>query len=465
MAGDWSTVIVADIAATTRNAIVGGPFGSNLVSKDYVDSGIPVIRGQNMGQRWVSGEFAFVTDEKAKALEANIARPGDIVFTQRGTLGQVSLVPVEPYERYVVSQSQMKLTGNPELADATFLYYVFSSSEQQDYIRQHAIQTGVPHTNLGILRDTPVQLPPLAEQRAIAHILGTLDDKIELNRRMNETLEAMARAIFKSWFVDFDPVRAKTQGEAPESICRRLRLTPDLLALFPDRLVDAAQGSANVAGGRTPGATFELCEIPEGWAAMPLPEVFEINPARTLRKGEMAPYLDMANMPTAAARAISHSRRAFGSGMKFQNGDTLVARITPCLENGKTCFVDFLGENEIGWGSTEYIVFRPKLPFPNEFAYFLARTDAFRKHAIANMTGTSGRQRVPASAFDGFRVVVPSNDVAFHFGGFANAVIAKMRANDDESRTLSLIRDILLPKLLSGDLRIANAETFLENAP
>ena len=146
------------------------------------------------GSRWVDGDFAYVSTEKAQALAANLARPGDIVFTQRGTLGQVALVPDGSFESYLVSQSQMKLSVDRKIAYPLFFYYVFSSVEQQDYIRQHAIQTGVPHTNLGILRATPVPLPPIAEQRAIAHILSTLDDKIELNRRMNATLEAMARA-------------------------------------------------------------------------------------------------------------------------------------------------------------------------------------------------------------------------------------------------------------------------------
>ena len=241
MPGEWRDVTVGGIAGSMRNALVGGPFGSNLVSGDYVSFGVPVIRGQNLGARWIAGEFAFVSDAKAKSLEANIARPADIVFTQRGTLGQVSLVPNDPYERYVVSQSQMKLTVNRQLADPLFIYYVFSTVEQRDYIRQHAIQTGVPHTNLGILRATPVPLPPLAEQRAIAHILGTLDDKIELNHRMNDTLEATARALFKSWFVDFEPVRAKAEG-------RDTGLPKPFADLFPDSFEDS-----------------ELGEIPKGW--------------------------------------------------------------------------------------------------------------------------------------------------------------------------------------------------------
>src|SRR6267154_56814 len=258
MANEWQQRTVSEVAAARRNALVGGPFGSNLVSSDYVPSGVPVIRGQNMGSRWVAGDFVFVTDSKARSLEANLARPGDLLFTQRGTLGQVALVPPEPFDRSLISQSQMKLTGDGTKADSLFLYYVFSSQEQQDYIRQRAIQTGVPHTNLGILRNTPIPVPPINEQRAIAIVLGTLDDKIELNRRMNETLQAIARALFKSWFVDYDPVRAKVEG-------RDARLPREIDSLFPDRFVESELGEnptgwrvtsvgelATVVGGSTP---------------------------------------------------------------------------------------------------------------------------------------------------------------------------------------------------------------------
>ena len=120
MSERWKDCIVADIASSDRNALVGGPFGSNLVSKDYVDHGIPVIRGQNMATRWVSGDFVFVSEEKADQLSANWARPGDLVFTQRGTLGQVALVPTGAYDRYVVSQSQMKLTTDLDKAEPLF---------------------------------------------------------------------------------------------------------------------------------------------------------------------------------------------------------------------------------------------------------------------------------------------------------------------------------------------------------
>ncbi|MGY0196573.1 restriction endonuclease subunit S [Leptothrix sp. BB-4] len=169
-----------DIAAKRANATVGGPFGSDLVAKDYVDSGVPVIRGQNMGQRFVSGEFAFVTSAKARALQANVAKPSDLVFTQRGTLGQVALVPAAPYEEYLISQSQMKLTVDFKVAAPGYIYQYFASALGQKQILNSAIQTGVPHTNLGILRSYAIPLPRrLAEQEAIASALTDADALID----------------------------------------------------------------------------------------------------------------------------------------------------------------------------------------------------------------------------------------------------------------------------------------------
>ena len=270
-----------------------------------------------------------------------------------------------------------------------------------------------------------------SEQRAIAHILGTLDDKIELNRRMNRTLEAMARALFKSWFVDFDPVRAKMEG-------RDTGLPQDIADLFPDRLVDSEMG-----------------EIPEGWEVAPLGDLLEVNPKRSLRRGQIAPYLPMRDMPTRGHVPDSVAVRPFGSGMRFANGDTLVARITPCLENGKTAYVDFLRDNEVGWGSTEYIVLKPRPPLPNQFAYCLARSAAFREFAIQSMSGTSGRQRVPAAAVKGFLVVAPPVRLAAQFGNVAELLFGRANGAGQECRTLATVRDTLLPKLMSGEIQLA----------
>ena len=290
--------------------------------------------------------------------------------------------------------------------------------------------TGLGHVTKHDLENIKAALPDIHEQRVIAHVLGTLDDKIDLNRRMNETLEAMARALFKSWFVDFDPVRAKMEG-------RDTGLPKPIADLFPDQMIES-----------------ELGLIPDGWEVFPLSKVIEINPTRALRKGEVAPYLDMANMPTKGHVPHAVVHRQFGSGMRFINGDTLVARITPCLENGKTACVDFLQHGETGWGSTEYIVLRPMPPFPNEFAYYLARSTRFREFAIQNMTGTSGRQRAPAAALSKFPLTAAPTSVAECFGKFVRPLTIRASESEQESRTLAALRDTLLPKLISGELHV-----------
>lgn len=168
----------------------------------------------------------------------------------------------------------------------------------------------------------------------------------------------------------------------------------------------------------------------------------------------------MANMPRRGHSPDELVDRPFGSGMRFVNGDTLVARITPCLENGKTAYVDFLDEGQVGWGSTEYIVLRPKLPFPAEFADCLSRSDSFREFAIQSMTGSSGRQRVPPESLSHYLLAAPPEQLAKRFGSFVRPLFARGRAAARESRALAALHDTLLPMLLSGELRVKDVERF-----
>ena len=387
---------------------------------------IELKRGYDLPQhKRVPGSVPLVSSSGVSDYheEAKVKGPG-VVTGRYGTLGQVFFVP-DDFWPLNTTLYVRQFKGN----DPRFISYFLRELDFSAYSDKAA----VPGLNRNHLHQATVRYPThVSEQRAIAHILGTLDDKIELNRRMNETLEEMARALFKSWFVDFDPVRAKMEG-------RDTGLPPDVAALFPNRLVDS-----------------ELGEIPEEWEVVPLPEMIEVNPPRPLRKGEVAPYLDMANMPTRGHVPDTVIDRSFGSGMRFTNGDTLVARITPCLENGKTAYVDFLGHDRIGWGSTEYIVMRPMPPLPNEFAYCLARSAGFREFAIQNMTGTSGRQHVPAKSLSQFLLSLPPEPIAVRFGKVVQPLFARASEAVRESRTLAALRDTLLPKLVSGKLRVAH---------
>jgi type I restriction enzyme S subunit len=354
----------------------------------------------------------------------------DVILSRRCNPGETAHVPAGM--ECALGQNLVLLRADGKKVFPPFLRWLAHGPEWWERIGTF-INVGAVFDSLKCadIPNFPLTIPPLAEQKAIAHILGTLDDKIELNRRMNETLEAMARAIFQSWFVDFDPVRAKMDGRKPDG------MDAATAKLFPDGFEES-----------------ELGAIPRAWQAKRLPEAIEVNPHRTLKAGSIAPYLDMKNLPTQGHSAEEVIDREFSSGTKFQNGDTLLARITPCLENGKTGFVDFLDDGQVGWGSTEFIVLAPKPPLPSQFGYLLARSDALRSHAIQNMTGTSGRQRVPSECFDSFLVAVPPCEVARRFDELTGPLMTKIKANSQESRSLATLRDTLLPKLLSGEIPV-----------
>lgn len=401
-------------------------------------NGVPIVRVNNLKDgRVVTDGSMRVSHEIEKKYARTRLRGGEVLLSLVGSLGECAVVS-EQLVNWNVARAVAVISVKPEIG-SRWVALCLRSHTLQHFIHTWATTTVQATLNLRDVAKLPIPIPPPAERDAISNLLWVLDDKIELNRRMNETLEGMVRAIFKSWFVDFDPVRAKVDGHQPP------HMDAEFARAFPSRFTKSKHGP-----------------IPDGWRIVPLPEAIEVNPSRPLPSGENAPYLDMGNMPTRSARATAWISRTFSSGMRFANGDSLVARITPCLENGKTAFVDFLPDGKIGWGSTEYIVLRCKPPLPPEYSYFLARTDEFRSHTIANMTGTSGRQRVPSSCLDSFPVVVPSPTVAERFGRIASSIMSTMKQRDEESGTLSAIRDALLPKLLSGELRLKEATRIAE---
>jgi len=428
---------VGDLAAQTRNALVGGPFGSDLVSKDYVPTGIPVIRGTNMGYgRWVDGEFAYVTHEKADSLSSNCAKPGDIVFTQRGTLGQVALVPTKGPDRYLISQSQMKLTVDAEKADAVFLYYVFTSAEQQEYIRQNAIQTGVPHTNLGILRNTPLTLPPLAEQKAIAAVLGALDDKIELNRRMNATLEAMARALFQSWFVDFDPVHAKAAGRQPTG------MDAATAALFPATFRDT-----------------EAVRIPNGWTLGTVGDLTTLNRG-TVNPGdfpeETFDHFSLPAFDNDRAPKIELGSAIMSNKLVVIRNGVLLSKLNPHIPR---IWLPDLHPTRRSVCSTEFMVACSKPGVSREFIFSLFSSSAFSSVYVMLVTGTTGsHQRIRPESVLEMKAVIPPLKCIQSFTAVSTPMFDCINRNTDQSRTLSTLRDTLLPKLLSGELRLADVE-------
>ena len=198
---------ISEVAADQQYAVVGGPFGSKLGRKDYIARGVPVLRGSNLpfDKRIDLTDLVFVSAEKIEQdLFGNLAHPGDIIVTQRGTLGQVGLIPTDcVFERFIVSQSQMKLTVDSAKADARFLYYYLKSPGTTRRLIDRASSSGVPHINLDVFRNFDVELPDLGVQRSVADALTCFDDLIDNNRRRIEILEGMARLLYREWFVHF----------------------------------------------------------------------------------------------------------------------------------------------------------------------------------------------------------------------------------------------------------------------
>lgn len=380
MNSDWRIVPLEEIVE-----IFDGPHATPAkVAQGPIFLGISnLARGRlNLAQTEHLSEADF-----AKWTRRVTPNAGDVVFSYETRLGEAAIIPEGL--RCCLGRRMGLLRPRAGRVDGRFLLYAYLGPEFQNLLRARTIHgSTVDRIPLIDMPRFSIRIPALPEQRAIAAILGALDDKIDLNRRMNETLEAMARAIFKSWFVDFDPVRAKMEGRAPAG------MDAETAALFPSRMVPS-----------------ELGEVPEGWQLLPLSAAAELNPSRIIPRGALAPYVEMAALPTTGHRATRWPLREVGSGARFTNGDTLFARITPCLENGKTGYVDFLEDGEVGSGSTEYIVIRPRPPLPTAWGYLLARDPEFRSFAEQKMEGTTGRQRVSSDAVGRYTVAMPDPGV------------------------------------------------------
>jgi type I restriction enzyme S subunit len=438
MAGEWREVAVEELKAQTENALATGPFGSSIGSRFFTDFGVPVIRGSNLsediGTRLNDDGIVFLSPEKAQEFSRSTVRDGDLVFTCWGTVNQVGLIDRRAaYREYIISNKQMKLTPDPASADSLFLYYLFSSPELQDRIKNQSIGSSVPGFNLGQLRRMLIRVPEVEEQRAIANILGTLDDKIELNRRMTETLEAMARAIFKSWFVDFDPVRAKVEGRDPG-------LPKPLADLFPDGFEDS-----------------ELGEIPAGWAVGCVDDEFALTmgqspPGDTYNEtGEGLPFYQgradfSFRFPTRRVYCTAPTRLA-------KAGDTLISVRAPVGD------INMASEDcAIGRGVAAARHRTGSRSYSYQFMRSLEGVFA-RFEAEGTVFGSIGKRD-----FHALSCVVPPRDMVFRFERAMLPIDSRIEVNERESGALARLRDTLLSKLIFGELRVNDAERFIGGA-
>jgi len=453
---DWEKVTIKSIASQ----IAMGPFGSDIKKDNFVSDGVPVIRGHNLTLgRFRCDNFVFLTEEKADQLKNANAFPGDLIFTHRGTLGQVGIIPEVPFKRYVVSQSQMKLTCDRKKAYPLFIYYYFKSPKGQHALLMNQSQTGVPAISRPVtsLKSISLLLPPLPEQHAIAHILGTLDDKIELNRQMNETLEKMAQAIFKSWFVDFDPViwkAVKAGNPVPERFAEKAAyykngipcpVPEEIAALFPDSFEDS-----------------ELGPIPKGWRVGCVADLGKVICGKTPptknpeNYGKDIPFVTIPDMHGKVYVTET------GKCLSKKGADTQKNKYLPphsvCVSCIATPGLVVLTSKEAQTNQQINSVI-PKVLSP---FYVYGLLHRLGNQIRAGGSGGSVFANLNKSRFSALKVLLANEDCVKAFHVVVEQLYHCILENQKESSIISNLRDTLLPKLISGELRVPDAEKLVE---
>ncbi|HRQ05812.1 MAG: restriction endonuclease subunit S [Nitrosomonas sp.] len=463
MAGKWPYKRVEEIALK----VAMGPFGSSIKVETFTDTGIPIISGQHLRDAELTdSEFNFITEEHADSLKnANVQR-GDVIFTHAGNIGQVAFIPNHSkYQRYVISQRQFYLRCDTSIILPEFVVYYFKSPEGQHKLLANANQVGVPSIARpsSYLKTIEVPVPSIEEQQVVVRNIKALDVKIRANRRINQTLEAMAQAVFKSWFVDFDPVKARIaaieQGQDPlraamRAISGKTDLELDQMprephdqltataALFPDAMEESELG--DIPKGWAAGKLAELCQLnPESWSAKSLPNVVRYVDLANAKNGEIAEVqnMDGVDIPSRARRIL-------------RQGDTIVGTVRP----GNRSFA-LVGEANLT-GSTGFAVLRPHNPHWLEFVYLVATSES-NIERLTHLADGGAYPAVRPEVVIQEDVAIPTQEVAKAFHQHVQPLFAKIQANRGQALYLAQLRDTLLPKILSGQLRILDAEAIL----
>lgn len=352
----------------------------------------------------------YVTEETfEKWTRRSCPKYGDVVLTREAPVGEVGRCTFDESQNVFLGQRLFLYRPDPKLLDWNYLAYALQSPIVQNKLHGMSFGATVPHVKVGDAENLEIPYPELKVQKYIGATLAAYDDLIENNRRRITLLEESIRLIYQEWFVN-------------------LR--------FPNaHLVPKKSG------------------IPTGWSRKPLSEVVEFNPKTRYEKNVLYKFVPMQALSESSMVIRAVEERTISGGAKFQNKDTLFARITPCLENGKTGFVQFLDEEkDVASGSTEFIVMRSKTLTPY-WVYCLARNEKFREHAIGSMVGSDGRQRVNINCFDAYFVLQPPEDILGRFDDIAKPIFDKIQVLADMNQRLYETRNALLPKLMSGRIQ------------
>jgi type I restriction enzyme S subunit len=431
MSAEWSTIRLADCGVWLSG---GTPSKAN---PDYWSGDIPWVSPKDMNERFIWDAEDHVTE----AGVVNGSRPvpeGTILFVVRSmTLAHRFQVAIT--RRPVAFNQDLKAILCYPTVDPQYLFYSLLGHSEAILGLVDEATHGTKRLRTDALGSLEIPLPPLPEQRAIAHILGTLDDKIELNRRMNATLEALARALFQSWFVDFDPVRAKMGGR-----WQRGQSLPGLPAhlydLFPDRLVDS-----------------ELGEIPEGWV---VGSFGNFTSQRSERVGNREAIVLSAIASGKLVRSDDHfTKRVYSKEIeKYLLVEQWDFAYNPSRINIGS--IGMLENDALGAVSPVYVVVRP-MPAYRWFLEFSIRRE-HTKQWINTLASGSVRQTLSYTDYASIPCVIPPEAVVQEFNRTWSVWREVIRFREAENRSLAAIRDALLPKLISGELRVGEAERLVE---
>jgi type I restriction enzyme S subunit len=462
MAGEWRECTIGELCDAGVVELQTGPFGTQLHAHDYVEDGVPVVPTEAIRNRQIDHSvLPKISPGKAEELARHRLELGDILFARRGVqaTGHIGCVR-EAEDGFLCGTGAIRLRVRRDTSSVSpdFLSHVLANPASVEWFKFHAIGATMPNLNEGIIRSFPFQIPPLHEQHAIAQILSTLDDKIELNRRMNETLEAMARALFKSWFVDFDPVRAKHALSKVEGAEGRDPGLPNHLAdLFPDSFEDS-----------------ELGVIPEGWKVEELGELINTVKGRSYKSEELIPSDTALVTLKSFARGGGYrpdGLKPFAGTYKpeqvIEPGELVIActDVTQAAEViGRPAMVRGAAGYRTLVASLDTLIVRPrKVNMTRSFLYFLGGTEAFVAHTYAHTTGTTvlhlAKEAVPS-----FKFALPTVPLIQRFDSISKFALSRMQSAEEQSDTLANLRDTLLPKLISGEVRVKDAERFMEKA-
>lgn len=415
----WNAGCLADVCDDS-GLIQTGPFGSQLHASDYVEIGIPSIMPVNIGDGQIIAEaIKCVSEQDAQRLLRHRVQLGDIVFSRRGDVERHGFV-TESEVGWLCGTGCLLVRFNNTVVIPKFGSYWLRHSEIRTWISSHAVGSTMPNLNTSIMKSVPFALPPKDEQRAIVRILGALDDKIELNRQMNVTLEQMARSLFKSWFVDFDPITAKAAGRPP------FGMSADLAALFPDRFVDSSLGP-----------------IPEGWRMSNVGKECEFKYGKSLPEKNRK----VGDIPVYGSNGIVGWHNEFlvpGPGI-------IVGR------KGTAGAITWSHSNSYPIDTTFFV--RPPIDKDTSM-YFLY--EMLKEADLVSLTGDSAVPGLNRDLAYTRELVMPPPILIDEFTRFVEPLSTQKKENDKESVALRNIRDTLLPQLLSGKIRLQDAEKIAE---